>query len=151
MPRQETTPQDVRNRGVVPVLREVMDVWGDHALVCATKGDRTVRHNRIRDSVLDEGRKAGLELDKEKANLLPGRPDEDGILTKEQTGSTGRRPADIWWATSFFPAQAFFPLPRPPPHHGRGWPRPTPGHFGGRPGSVGGRHFKYGTGKDDGT
>ena len=83
--------------GWCPFCGEVMDVWGDHALVCATKGDRTVRHNRIRDSVLDEGRKAGLELDKEKANLLPGRPDEDGILTKEQTGSTGRRPADIWW------------------------------------------------------
>ena len=76
-----------------PFCGEVMDVYGDHALVCPCQGDRTVRHNKIRDILWEESRAAGMDTTKEKANLLPARPQEDGMPDGE-----ARRPADIWWA-----------------------------------------------------
>ena len=33
------------------LLGQVMDRWGDHALVCSCGGDRVIRHNIIRDVV----------------------------------------------------------------------------------------------------
>ena len=70
-----------------------MDSYGDHALVCACKGDRTVRHNRMRNMVFEEAIRGAMAVEKEKANLLPGRPTDDGLRTEGEA----RRPADIWW------------------------------------------------------
>ena len=51
-----------------------------------------VRHNAIRDQVFDELHKAGVPAEREKAGLLPGRPQGDGVPSPAQA----RRPADIW-------------------------------------------------------
>ena len=51
-----------------------------------------MRHNRFRYAFWEEARAAGLDVEKEKANLLPERPDQDGIPTV-----SGRRPADVFW------------------------------------------------------
>ena len=69
-----------------------MDRWGDHALTCSCNGDRTVRHNAIRNICYEEAMEAGLRPEREKANLLPQRPVSDGM----PMGGGGRRPADVW-------------------------------------------------------
>jgi len=69
-----------------------MDIYGDHALVCSCNGDRTVRHNALRNEVYQELVTAGVRPEREKAGLLPGRPAEDGI----PVAASARRPADIW-------------------------------------------------------
>ena len=69
-----------------------MDRFGDHALVCPCKGDRTVRHNAIRNVAYTEAVEAGFAAEREKAGLLPGRPTEDGLPGVEGQ----RRPADLW-------------------------------------------------------
>lgn len=75
-----------------PCCGEVMDRFGDHALVCACKGSRTVRHNAVRNVVYEEALAAGIRAQKEKTGLLPSRPAEDGI----QGDQGARRPADVW-------------------------------------------------------
>ena len=69
-----------------------MDCFGDHAAMCACKGDRTIRHNKLRNLIHDQTQKAGMRTVKEKPGLLPSRPLEDGVA-----GTGLRRPADIWW------------------------------------------------------
>ena len=71
-----------------------MDSFADHALQCQCSGDRTVRHNRLRNQVCDTAAKAGLRPEKEKAGLLPQRPGNDGLPTV--TDASRRRPADVW-------------------------------------------------------
>ena len=71
-----------------------LDIWADHALVCACKGDRTIRHNALRNCAFRFARSSGLDPQREKPGLLPPRPDAEGI--KEKAHSSGRRPADIW-------------------------------------------------------
>ena len=71
-----------------------LDVWADHALVCSCKGDRTIRHNAIRDSAFRFAKAAGLNPVREKPGLLPPRPDQESI--QEPRHANGRRPADIW-------------------------------------------------------
>ena len=51
-----------------------MDPFGDHALACACKGDRTLRHNRIRNLAFEDVSEAGMSPESEKAGLLPSRP-----------------------------------------------------------------------------
>jgi hypothetical protein len=75
-----------------PCCGEIFDTFGDHALACACGGDRTVRHNKFRNIMWEESRMAGMDTQKEKANLLPERPAFDGVK-----GTAGRRPADVWW------------------------------------------------------
>jgi hypothetical protein len=75
-----------------PSCGEIFDAFGDHALACACGGDRTVRHNKFRNIMWEESRLAGMDTQKEKANLLPDRPALDGVK-----GASGRRPADVWW------------------------------------------------------
>ena len=60
--------------------------------MCCCKGDRTVRHNAVRDVVYEEAVRAGTAAEKEKAGLLPARPAEDGVGQAE----CHRRPADVW-------------------------------------------------------
>ena len=75
-----------------PACGDPLDQFCDHALSCSCKGNRTVRHNAIRNVVFDESMRAGMNAVKEKPGLLPGRPGEDGI----NSSSNGRRPANIW-------------------------------------------------------
>jgi hypothetical protein len=77
----------------------VMDSWGDHALVCPCQGDRTRRHNILRDLVAVEAARASLGPEKEKAGLLPHRPAEDGVGSGSEgreDNNEARRPADVW-------------------------------------------------------
>ncbi len=55
-----------------------MDRFGDHALTCPSAGDRTRRHNAIRNRVHEVSREAGLGPEKEKAGLLPASMDLGG-------------------------------------------------------------------------
>ena len=80
------------NDGYCPCCGDLMDTYGDHALVCSCHGDRTVKHNTIRNIYYDEALATAWRVEREKANLLPQRPVEDGI--KVETGA--RRPADVW-------------------------------------------------------
>jgi len=77
-----------------PMRGEVLDCWGDHALVCSCGGGRTVRHNAIRNVCYEEAVLAGTRAEREKVGLLPGRPSADGLPLKH--GLCDRRPADIW-------------------------------------------------------
>jgi hypothetical protein len=75
-----------------PACGDPLDQFSDHALTCSCKGNRTVRHNVIRNVVYESCSLAGMAPIKEKPNLLPSRPGEDGI----SFSGRGRRPADIW-------------------------------------------------------
>jgi hypothetical protein len=75
-----------------PCCGDLMDCFGDHALVCRCKGDRTVRHNHLRNLVFEEAVLAGTGAEKEKPGLLPVRPEADGL----HVGQGDRRPADVW-------------------------------------------------------
>jgi hypothetical protein len=75
-----------------PCCGEPLDRFGDHALTCSCNGDRTVRHNSVRNVVFEEATEANLQAEREKAGLLPERPGEDGLPVK----SGARRPADVW-------------------------------------------------------
>ena len=77
-----------------PCCGGIMDSYGDHALTCPCKGDRTTRHNCIRDIAFEDAVEAKLNPEREKAHLLPQRPHEDGVHCKGE--DEGRRPADIW-------------------------------------------------------
>ena len=79
--------------GVCPCCGDPMDQWGDHALVCSCNGDRTVRHNAVRNVTHEEANEVALNPEREKAGLLPVRPASDGIATS----GGARRPADIWF------------------------------------------------------
>lgn len=69
---------------------EVMDQFADHALVCGCGGDRTIKHNAIRDLVFNAARAAMQNPDKEKLGLLPERPRIDRLPFGQH------RPADVW-------------------------------------------------------
>ena len=77
-----------------------MDSYGDHALVCPCHGDRTVRHNALRNVVYTDACRGSLGAEKEKAGLLPGRPADDGLPQRpeeaEQNQRQRRRPADVF-------------------------------------------------------
>ena len=79
-----------------PLCGSCMDVFLDHALVCSCGGDRTLRHNAVRDEFFAETQAAGVRSEKEKLNLLPPRPDDE-TLRGEDLGND-RRPADVWLA-----------------------------------------------------
>ena len=91
-----------------PMCGSTMDSFGDHALTCSCKGDRTVRHNRLRDIVHEEAARGGLSPEKEKQEgLLPARPLEDGLRVQDGSGTgvtlldngtdpSRRRPADVF-------------------------------------------------------
>ena len=67
----------------------IMDKCSHHAGICAAGGERTLRHNALRDTVCNWALRAGLQPEKEKPGLLlPQRP--------EDSSSCRRRPADIF-------------------------------------------------------
>ena len=75
-----------------PLCGDTMDSFGDHALACQCNGDRTVRHNCLRNIGCEDARVAGLQAERERPGLLPSRPAEDGI----RASPGDRRPADVW-------------------------------------------------------
>ena len=81
-----------------PFCDEILDVHGDHCLVCSCRGDRTKRHNLLRNEVFFFCNSAGLNPELERPGLLQPRP-LAGIT--QESGSTrdpneNRRPADIY-------------------------------------------------------
>ena len=85
-----------------PLCDGVMDIWGDHALTCACGGDRTKRHNLVRNAGVRLATTAGWRPEPEKPGLLRPRPTqgnrcEDGSEGREDgRGPEARRPADIF-------------------------------------------------------
>ena len=85
-----------------PLCDGVLDSYGDHALVCCCGGDRTRRHNLLRNMVYHAAESAKLHPELEKPGLLPHRPMwgstyESGHSVGEQdSGASARRPADVY-------------------------------------------------------
>ena len=81
-----------------------MDSFGDHALTCPCNGDRTVRHNALRNIVHAEATLGGMSPEREKPGLLPARPADDGVarsgigVAEDETTRQprARRPADVF-------------------------------------------------------
>ena len=85
-----------------PFCDGVLDRYGDHALVCCAGGDRTRRHNLLRNMVFHAADAARLHPELEKPGLLRPRPlcgatYESGASVGENDGNTdARRPADVY-------------------------------------------------------
>ena len=85
-----------------PLCDGVMDVFADHALTCACGGDRTKRHNFVRNVGVRLATAAGWRPEPEKPHLLRARPtagvrSEDGSeIRGGERGPEARRPADIY-------------------------------------------------------
>ena len=72
-----------------PKCDGVLDKFSLHAGTCAAGGERTQRHNALRDLLASWADRAGLQAEVEKPGLLlPQRPDEARLAQ--------RRPADIF-------------------------------------------------------
>ena len=55
--------------GICPCCGLALDVYMDHASVCQCNGDRTIRHNALRNLVCVIAELAGLQPEKEKTGL----------------------------------------------------------------------------------
>ena len=71
-----------------PLCDTVLDAKGHHAHMCPSGGDRTRRHNAIRNKGCAFADSAGFSPELEKAGLLQPSPD--------QPGARLRRPADVF-------------------------------------------------------
>ena len=72
-----------------PKCDGVMDRFSLHAGTCAAGGERTLRHNAVRNVLCTWADRAGLQPERERGGLLlPQRADELGLAR--------RRPADIY-------------------------------------------------------
>ena len=80
----------------------ILDRYGDHALCCSGGGDRTRRHNLLRNLAYHAAAAANLNPELEKPGLLPHRPlhganYENGTsYSEENSGAGARRPADVY-------------------------------------------------------
>ena len=85
-----------------PLCDGVMDIWADHALTCACGGDRTKRHNLVRNVGVRLATSAGWRPEPEKPGLLRPRPVQGNQAENGSEGRDGgrgpeaRRPADIY-------------------------------------------------------
>ena len=84
-----------------PLCNGVMDTLADHALTCACGGDRTKRHNLMRDACVRMAWSAGWRPEPEKPGLLRPRsfPVNQGIEVRgggDGLGPEARRPADVY-------------------------------------------------------
>ena len=80
-----------------PYCDEIVDIYGDHCVICACGGDRTKRHNLLRNQVFYTCLGAGLAPELERPGLLEPRPllgptPENGVPNAEGQ----RRPADVY-------------------------------------------------------
>ena len=78
-----------------------MDTLADHALTCACGGDRTKRHNQMRDVCVRMAWSAGWRPEPEKPGLLRPRSFPVNQGTEDREGGDGlgpeaRRPADVF-------------------------------------------------------
>ena len=76
---------------MVSVLWSVLGKFGGHALVCACEDSHTIRHNAVRNLCFEDAIAAGMRPEREKAGLLPARPQADGLPSL----GPGRRLADV--------------------------------------------------------
>ena len=81
-----------------PFCDDVVDRYGDHCLICSCGGDRTKRHNLLRNEVFHLCNSAGLNPELEHQGLLQPRPlagvaQESGA---DRDPNALRRPADIY-------------------------------------------------------
>ena len=85
-----------------PCCDGVFDRFGDHALVCCGCGDRTRRHNLLRNMVYYAASSANLHPELQKPGLLPQRPSfgslyENGSsIGDDDSSPSHRRPADVY-------------------------------------------------------
>ena len=85
-----------------PCCDGVLDRFGDHALVCCGCGDRTRRHNLLRNMAYYAASSANLHPELEKPGLLPQRPSfgslyENGSsIGDDDSNPSHRRPADVY-------------------------------------------------------
>ena len=85
-----------------PLCNSVLDKHGDHALTCCCGGDRTKRHNLLRNTFFFLLQAAGFNPEREAPGLLRPRPvigstREDGspLSTDPDSNADQRRPADV--------------------------------------------------------
>ena len=76
----------------------IMDKFGDHCLTCSCGGDRTKRHNHLRNEAFFFINSIGLNPELERPGLLQPRPldgtgQENGL---DRNNDENRRPADIY-------------------------------------------------------
>ena len=84
-----------------PLCNGVMDTLADHALTCACGGDRTKRHNQMRDACVRMAWSAGWRPEPEKPGLLRPRSFPVNQGTEDHgrgdgLGPEARRPADVF-------------------------------------------------------
>ena len=85
-----------------PLCDGVLDGYGDHALVCCGGGDRTRRHNLLRNMVYHAAEAANHRPELEKPGLLPQRPllgstyENGSALNQHDSRPGARRPADVY-------------------------------------------------------
>jgi len=96
--RMPFAPQDTE----CPCCDGVLDRFGDHALVCCGGGDRTRRHNLLRNMAFHAAEAANLQPELEKPGLLPQRPlagstyDNGAPISEHDFNHGARRPADVF-------------------------------------------------------
>ena len=72
-----------------PKCDAILDTYGHHSGMCAAGGERTQRHNALRDLIYQWAERGCLRPEREKAGLLlPQSPDD--------VSSARRRPADLY-------------------------------------------------------
>ena len=81
-----------------PFCDEVVDRYGDHCLTCSCGGDRTKRHNLLRNEVFHMCNSAGLNPELERSGLLQPRPLAGALQESgaDRDPNTHRRPADVY-------------------------------------------------------
>ena len=87
-----------QEEGTCPMCDGVLDRYGDHCLVCPCGGDRTKRHNHLRNRVFLFSTTAGLNPELEKPGLLQPRPQISGASESGAASNdpSGRRHADVY-------------------------------------------------------
>lgn len=84
-----------------PACGDVFDAFGDHALVCPCHGDRTKRHDALRNQTFFHAQAAGFSsAELERPGLLqpraPGEGPPDTDADGDDLDASGRRPADVF-------------------------------------------------------
>ena len=81
-----------------PLCNEVIDRHGDHCLTCSCGGNRTKRHNLLRNEVFHLCNSAGLNPELERQGLLQPRPTTGAAQESGESRDPNalRRPADIY-------------------------------------------------------
>jgi len=85
-----------------PCCDGILDTFGDHALCCSGGGDRTRRHNLIRNLSFHAATAANLNPELGMPGLLPQRPlcggcyENGSSYSVDDSAPSARRPADVY-------------------------------------------------------